>query len=113
MSGIPCIVVASGNRTQAHALSFIDATPDGVLPEARLSAALAQTLCTLAGTYDAVATPEQQTAATNVMASFNTEADKLDVSRRVDPRSVCAFQALCKRFNTEAQAIIDSILANP
>jgi len=113
MSGIPCIVVASGNRTQAFALSFKDATPGRILPHANTAIGLAQTLCTFAGTYDPVATADQQERATKIMGDFCDAAAAIDTTRPFNAREVNTATVMLGIFNRAAQFLVDEILANP
>lgn len=112
MSGIACIVVASGNKTIAFADSFRDAALQP-MPEANMSAAFARTLCTFAGTYDPVATPAQQQKATEIMGKFNSLAVQIDCSHRFRIADQVQAELACNSFNDEARPLIDQILANP
>lgn len=113
MSGIACVVVASGNRSQAAAQTFKSASQTGVMPLADDAIAVAQTLCTFAGTYDPVATPSQQTQATVIMDRFIAAAAVIPVRGKFRPQEEAAALATLDTFVIEGNALINQILANP
>ena len=116
MSGTICEIIIRGNRSQALAESFADAAPGGILPNARLAAHQALTLCQLGTTtYDGeeVMTEPQQERATAIMGEFNDAAARVDASHPFNHREVSIVDTMLVIFNRNAQQLIDDVLANP
>lgn len=116
MSGVVCEIIIRGNRSQALAESFADAAPDKVMPNARVAAHQALTLCQLGTTsYDGkeVMTDDQQERATKIMGEFNDAARTVDTRVTFSPREFAHADMMLAIFNNKAQFLIDEVLANP
>jgi hypothetical protein len=105
MSGTVCEIIIRGNRLQAFAETFLDAA-GGIMPNARLAAHLALTLCQLGTTsYDGaeVMTDDQQKLATQIMDDFNIAAITVDASRRFDGKEHARADMMLAIFIKKAQ----------
>ncbi len=116
MSGLRCIIIITGNRSQAYSRAIAEnyqQFPE-IVAAANYSSGVALSLCQL-GTaeYDGedVMTEAQQLQATQIMGAFNTEIAPYSDIRKPGDRS--SIMDGLSSFNNSGDELLAEVQANP
>jgi len=115
MSGLRCIVIATGNRSQAFSRDVINNFPWNpvVVAAANYSIGAATSLCQLSGYYDdgeEAMTDAQALEATQLMGAFNNELSPFATSTQ--KHDAQAITDACNSFNSKADDLIARVESN-
>ena len=115
MSGRPCIIIITGNRSQAYARSIAaNMVNASVIESANYAEGVALSLCQL-GTYSydgaEVMTDEQQQEAIDLMTAFNDAIAPYATSTQ--HKDVDAIMAAFAKFNGAGDTLLASVVVAP